>query len=235
MLALTKLADILAKDESAAVRMEALQALMLLGPPWAGFKQPGDKMTPPIKTDAAATIVRYMKYRVGDPKLKLAGHEKDKQVEIWARLVLMRFDPSEINEENLDAFARHLTQPNIGVRIQALQAIAFMGEAGARKWQDVESLLWNKQQPLQLTVATVQVLEAMGGGAKPALPKLREFAAETRKDIEKIGASKPAEKLTAEELQKKKNGEDLVKMVEKAIKHIEETKVMNPIPDPPKK
>lgn len=233
--ALTALADHFAKDPSAAVRMEAMQALMLLGPPWAEIKKPGDKANPPIKTEAAASIIKFIKYRVGDPKLKLVGLEKDKQVEIWARLVLMRFDPKEINEDNLDAFARHLTQPDIGVRIQALQAIAFMGETGARKLDAVTNLLWDKEQPLQLTVATVQVLEAMGGGAKPALPKMRQFVADVRKDAAKIGADKPAEKLTAEELQKKKNGEDLAKMVEKAIKNIEEAKVMNPVPDPPKK
>lgn len=235
MKALTALADHFAKDVSAAVRMEAMQALMLLGPPWAEIKKPGDKANPPIKTESAAVIIKYMKARVGDPKLKLVGLEKDKQVEIWARLVLMRFDPKEINEDNLDAFARHLTQPDIGVRIQALQAIAFMGETGARKLDAVTNLLWDKEQPLQLTVATVQVLEAMGGGAKPALPKMRQFVDDVRKDAAKIGADKPAEKLTAEELQKKKNGEELAKMVEKAIKTIEEKKVMNPVPDPPKK
>lgn len=235
MRALTTLADILAKDESAAVRLEALQALMLLGPPWAEVKKPGDKTPPAIKTESAGVIIRYMKHRVGDPKAKLAPLEKDKQVEIWARLVLMRFDPKEINEENLDAFARHLTSPDVGVKVQALQAIAYMGETGARKLDAVLRVLWEKDIPIQLTVTTVHVLEAMGGGAKPALPELRKFIVETKKDGEKIAGSKPLEKLTAEELRKKQTSEELVRIVEKAIKHIEEAKVINPIPQPEKK
>jgi HEAT repeat protein len=182
MKAMTKLADVFAKDVSAAVRMEALQALMMLGPPWAEVKKPDAKTAPPIDTKSAKVIIDYMKHRVGDPKTKTPGLEKDKQVEIWARLVLMRFDAKEINEENLEAFARYLTGSEVGVKIQALQAIAMMGETGAKKLDAVVRLLSEKDQPLQLTVATVQVLQAMGAGAKPALPDLRKFAAETKKE-----------------------------------------------------
>lgn len=235
MRALTSLADHFAKDESAAVRMEALQSLLLLGPPWAEVRKPGDKTVPPTEPKAAATIIRYMKLRVGDPKVKQLGLEKDRQVEIWARLVLMRFDPKELNEDNLEAFAKHLSNPDVGVRVQALQAIAMMGEAGARKLTAVVGLLREKDQPLQLTIATVQVLDAMAGGAKDALPDLRKFVAETKKDGEKIGGSKPAEQLTAEELQNKKNNEALITLTEKAIKHIEEAKAPTPIPVDPKK
>ncbi|MDY3552553.1 HEAT repeat domain-containing protein [Gemmata sp. JC717] len=236
MKALTALADRLARDESAAVRMEALQSLLYLGPPWAEVKKPGDKTPPAIKTESAAVIIKYMKARVGDPKHKVVGLEKDRQVEIWARLVLMRFDPKEVNEDNLEAFARHLTNPDVGVRVQALQAIAIMGEAGARKLEAVAGLLREKDQPLQLTIAAVQVLEAMGGGAKGALPELRKFVTEIRKEGEKIGGSKPAEKLTAGELQNKKNNEALITLVEKAIKSIEDAKGTTTFqPDPPKK
>ncbi|MBP3958055.1 HEAT repeat domain-containing protein [Gemmata sp. G18] len=43
MKALTALADVLAKDVSASVRMEALQSLTLLGPPWDGVRKAGPK------------------------------------------------------------------------------------------------------------------------------------------------------------------------------------------------
>jgi hypothetical protein len=235
MKALTRLADTLARDESAAVRMEALQSLMLLGPPWAAVKKADDKMAPPVDAKSAAVVIKQLKLRVGDPKQKLVGLEKDKQVEIWGRLVLMRFDPAEINEDNLEALARHLTTPVVGVRVQALQAIAFLGPVGAKKLDAVVRILWEKDQPVELVVATLAVLRAMGAEAKPSLPELRKFVAETRKDVEKIGLGKPAEKLTAEELQKKKNGEELVKLIDTAIKDIEEAKQVVPLVDVPKK
>src|SRR5262245_453657 len=94
MKALVALADTLAKDPCAAVRTEALQSLVLLGPPWAETRKPEDKHPLKINTKDAAEIVKYMRFRVGDPKTKppMPALEKDKQVEIWCRLVLMRFD-----------------------------------------------------------------------------------------------------------------------------------------------
>ena len=74
--------------------------------------------------------------------------EKDKQVEIWARLVLMRFDPKEINDDNLDAFARHLTGAEVGVKIQALNAIGMMGELAAKKLDAVLPVL-NDEEPAE--------------------------------------------------------------------------------------
>ena len=223
MKAMRALAGPLAKDSSAAVRTEALQALMLLGPPWAGVMKAGAKQPPPIDTKNAEVITTFMRERIGDPKTKKPTLEKDKQVEIWARLVLMRFDPTEVNDVNLDAFAAYLSGNDIGVKLQALQAIGLLGESAAKKINSVVGVLNDKGLPRAVTVTTINVLMAMGAGAKPAVPDLRKMAAETKAAAAK---KKDAEKAADEEL---------VKLIEAAIKQIEEAKPMGSASSDPKK
>ena len=238
MKALTALADRLAKDESASVRMEALQSLMNLGPPWAAVKQPNAKERPPIEAKSAEVIIRYMKVRVGDPKAKppTAGIEKDKQVEIWARLVLMSFDPREVNDDNLNAFARYLTGAEPGVKVQALNAMGICGELAAKKLADVVRVLEEKDARLDQTVACLKVLGAMGAGAKPALPNLKTMLADKKKELNatllKLAEKKDDPQLTGE----KYALDELVKLIEAVVKHIDEAKPMSPaVADPPKK
>jgi HEAT repeat protein len=228
MKALTKLADHFASDPSAAVRMEALQSLLLLGPPWAEVHKPDDKTMPKIDTKSAEVIIKSMKLRVGDPKAKTTGLEKDKQVEIWARLVLMAFDPKEINDDNLDAIAKYLTGAEPGVRVQALQAMGLLGEKASRKLTDVVRLMEEKEAPVAQTVAAVQVLMAMGAGAKPAVPNLKKMLDEKKKalDAKKIELAKKKDDLQL--ITEVAILEDTVKLLEAAIKHIDEAKPMSP-------
>lgn len=235
MKALTALADILAKDVSASVRMEALQSLMLLGPPWAAAKKAGMMGPPPINVKDAEIIVKYMKHRVGDPKAKppLPATEKDKQVEIWARLVLMRFDPKEINDDNLDAFAKFLTTPDVGVKAQALQAIGIIGEMAGKKVDDVVRVMEDKGAPLQLTLASIQTLAAMGAGAKPALPSMKKMRDEKKKPLDEKMAEIKKQEAAMKGVDPQLAGEaialdGLVKALEAAIKHIDEAKPTSP-------
>jgi HEAT repeat protein len=232
MRALSRLADNLAKDECAAVRMEALQALVLLGPPWAAPKKADDKLPPPLDTKSVDIIVRHMRARVGDPKTKLPAQEKDKQVEIWARLVLMRFDTKEINDENLDAIARYLTGSDSGVKVQALQALGLIGEGASRKLNDVLRLLEDKDTPYLVAVGAIQVLGAMGAGAKPALPNMQKFIEVKKKELaaKKIELAKKKDDLTL--IGEVAALEALVKLLEGAIKHIDEAKPTSPMSDP---
>lgn len=246
MRALAALADKLAKDDSAAVRMQAMSSLLELGPPWAKPKGPGEKTNPPTDTKSVEIIVKHMRARVGDPKLKFPAAEKDKQVEIWARLVLMRFDPKEVNDENLDAIARYLTGSDDGVKVQALQAIAMLGETAARKLNDVLRLLDDKDAPFQVTVGAITALGTLGASAKPGLPNMQKFLEQKEKEL-------AAKKL--EQAQKKDKKDDLkligeiatleaiIKLLKEAIKHIETAKPLSPAElktdpkssDPPKK
>ena len=226
--ALTALADNLARDDSAAVRMEALQALMFLGPPWAGPQPKDAKMPPPIDKPKADTIIAFMRARVGDPKNKIPTREKDKQVEIWARLVMMRFDPKEINDENLDAISRYLTGADYGVKLQALQALGLVGEGASKKLNDVLRLLDDKDAPYQVTVHAIQVMAAMGAGAKPALPDMQKYLEVKKKELaaKRIALAKDKENLTL--IGEVAQLEAIVKILEGAIKHIDEAKPLSP-------
>jgi HEAT repeat protein len=238
MKALTALANVLAKDPSATVRMEAMQSLMLLGPSWAEVRKPEDKHPPKINEKQAAEIAKYVKGRVGDTKT--APAEKDKQVEIWARLVLMRFDPKEVNEENLDALAKYLTGAEPAVKVQALNAIGIVGELAAKKLNEVVRVLEENNAPLNQTVACVQVLMAMGAGAKPALPNLQKMLDARRKDLKakelEWAKKKDDPQLTGEKFAL----EELVKLLERSIEHIDKAKPTSPTggtspSDPPPK
>lgn len=236
---LTTLAGVLAKDVSAAVRMEALQSLVLLGPPWAAKKANDKAPQPPIDTKVAGIVAGHMKARIGNPKTKTPAQETDKQLEIWCRVVLMRFDPAEINEGHMDAIARHLDpKGELGPKLQALQGLALFGEAAGKKVDDVVKLLKDEVDPVVLNT-TLGTLAAMGDKGKPAVPNLEEFdkrlvklKEERMKEegFKKLMASlKPEEiKVVLENLPE----EQMRKQVTAVIKHIQEAKPASPSPDP---
>lgn len=183
---LVTLSGTLAKDASVSVRMEALQSLVLLGPPWAEVRKSKDGPVPPTNQENADIVANHMRHRLGIPigPTKLPGvkepkesPEPDKQLEIWCRVVLMRFDNKEITDANLTAIAKHIdpTKPEIGPRIQALQALAIFGERAASKLDDVMKTL-DENDPLVLTT-TLSALASMGvkaNGAIPVLEKMEE-------------------------------------------------------------
>jgi HEAT repeat protein len=234
----------LSKDASAAVRIAALQSLMNLGPPWDGVKKNAAAPLPPIDTKGAADIVKAMKARIGDAGAKppTHGQEKDKHVEIWARLVVMEFDPQELNDDNLNALGQYLTGPDLDLKALALQAFGILGEGAGKRYKDVVRVMEEKGAPFPIIVTSIHTLGAMGIGAKPALPNLRTFLGEKKKafdeKVQKIkeleAAKKPLEpQLVGETLEL----EGLVKTLEAAIRHIEESKSTSPtaVSDPPKK
>lgn len=198
--ALAFLAGTLGHDHCAAVRLEAMQSLVALGPPWLlpreGSK--ADKDRPPPKTDdkAAAPIVASIKKRLAkDPAKKDALIERDKQVEINARLAIMRFDPKEINDENLTAIARHLGATESGPRLQALAAFGMIGGQSAKKINDVVKVL-DPEDPV-VTSAALDTLAAMGVEGKPALDELRKLEKALAASREKRVASPEFRKLVA--------------------------------------
>jgi HEAT repeat protein len=242
--ALTALAT-LTRDPSAAVRMAALQSLLRLGPPWDGVKKAAKDPTPPVDAKAAGDILKLIKARVGDSKAKppVHGLEKDKHVEIWARLVLIQFDPRELNDDNLDALAQHLSGAAPDVKAQALHALGVLGEAAGAKVKDVVRVMEDKDAPYPLTLASIQTLGHMGAGAKPALPSLKKLLDDKKKPLaDKMQEIKKQEAAKAP-LDPQLVGEaialdGLVRTLEAVIKHVEEAKPMSPAAtstDPPKK
>lgn len=178
--ALNRLAGTLASDIAAAVRMEALQSLVLLGPPWTGRRnKPQDP--PPIDWKQAAYVADRMRERLSSPKGKRG--EFDPQIEIWVRVVLMRFDPKEIGDTHLNAIAKHLTSSELGPRLQALQALSLFAEQAARgkRLEAVAQLLpadslTNVQtiNPIEFNLV-LTCLVSMGKEAQGVLPTLEKL------------------------------------------------------------
>lgn len=166
----------LIKDESVAVRLEAMQALVVLGPPIHKInvpdsKNPGKLIEVPA-TDAktAEPFVRLIKMRLAPAKKgenSATGLvEVNRQVEIWARVALMRFDEKEINE-NLDAITKYIHGSDRGGKIQALAALGMLGPVGARRIDDVVKAL--ESDDPEVVFAAVSALVGMGPLAKPAI------------------------------------------------------------------
>jgi HEAT repeat protein len=231
--ALTVLADTFAKDPSAAVRMQAMSSLLELGPSWVEKKAPGAKTNPQSDPKVVATIVRLMRARVGDPKAKppVPALEKDKQVEICARLVLMRFDPKELQvEENLDAVANYLTGTDDGAKLQALQALAILGEGASKKISSVVRVLEDKETPFQVTVAAITTLGTFGAASKTVLPNMKAHLELKKKEMgeKKLELAKKKEKDDLKLVGEVASLEAIVRLLEEAIKHIECAKPTSP-------
>ena len=179
--ALNALSVTLAADPAATVRMEAMQALLQLGPPLLprpkeapllkDIKDPRD--APPIDEKVNATYIAAIKKRITPVGKGKAPPETDKQVEIWARVVLMRLDPKEVSDDNLNAVARHIAGSDFGARLQALNAFGIMGPAGAKKVDEVMAALEDKDPVI--VEAAVRALAAMGPAAKSAVSSLEKL------------------------------------------------------------
>lgn len=179
----------LAADRSAPVRMEAYQSLSLLGPPLA----PRDPRAPLLKdvkdakdvpkTDekVVAGFVASIKKRLAPAPAPKAGDapsptglvERDKQVEIMARLMLMRFDPKELTDDNLAAISKYVNDKETGARLQALSVLGIVGEVGAKKIDDVTRAL--ADEDATVVVAAVSTLIQFGPAGKPAIPAVERL------------------------------------------------------------
>ena len=185
----------LIKDDSAAVRLEAMQALVVLGPPVVKGTAPDPKTLGKTidvyATDAKATepFVKLIKARLA-PSPKKGGEapptglvEPNRQVEIWARVALMRFEPAEINAENLDGIAKYIHGTDYGAKIQALAALGMLGDVGARRIDDVVKAL--AADDPTVVYGAVSALASMGPAGKPAIPELEKLKARGKTEDEK--------------------------------------------------
>ncbi len=205
--ALGALSGTLARDSSASVRMEALQSLVLLGPPWAEVRKPDDKTPPRYDQKGSDIIADNMRTRlVMNPRAK-SQPEQDKQVEIWCRVVLMRFDPKEINASNLEALSKHIVANELGPRLQALQAISLFGERAADRLDDILTAL--EDEELQVIATTLNTLTSMGPAAKASIPALEKLEKRLEKMRDERTKDEQFKKLVSE-----LKPEDYLKVVE---------------------
>jgi HEAT repeat protein len=215
-------------DHSAPVRLEAMQSLILLGPPWQAPVKgapvakgtPAAKQPPKIDKKVVDGYVAVIKKRLAPCKktepTPTGLIEPDKQVEIYARLVLIRFEPEEFNEENLNGIAKYITGTETGPKLHALTVFGMLGEPGAKKIDEVvKALTDDNPQVVQTAVSALVSMGVAGQGAIPFLEKLKD---------------RPLKLTDPKDREKEK--EYWTKLSDEAVKYLKEAKPRTAVPPP---
>lgn len=184
--ALASLCGRLLEDKSVAVRLAAVRSLIVLGPPWKvnkGGPAPKPKEQPLPDPVAAAAYFGPLKKRLMPHTSKVGTPhptglvEPDKQVEIWVRFAVLRFDtkidPKELDDV-LDGVCKFLAGTERGPKLQALNALSLLGEIGARRIDKVVKVML-ADEDLDVVAAAVTTLGSMGTLAKPVIPELEKL------------------------------------------------------------
>lgn len=144
-------------DEAFPVRVEAVQGLLVLGPP-----------VQPDELDATK--------RTLEGRLK---READKALVVWIRVAQMRTDPAIKDakiEESLAAIAKGLNDPEQRVRIATAEALGWIGpQAKSKVPALIEGLKVTKAEEYPFLLMCLWAISQMGnegGGAEPEIKKL---------------------------------------------------------------
>lgn len=169
--AMKKLVFDLLKDHSAAVRMEAMQSMIVLGPPHTANSAEYPKLVAPYLAEI-------------NQRLKL---EKDDTVKIWLYVVQMMYDDRAVDgkDGNMRKIAEYLTAKEDVLKVQALGALAVLGPRARPVVADV--IQCTRDPDRTVVVSALTTLVTMGGAAKFALDDLRkQQAAATDKDLKQL-------------------------------------------------
>jgi hypothetical protein len=163
--AMDKLVFTLLKDPSMMVRLEACQALLVLGPP----------NTP----DSKAYVAEVGPY-LNAVTQRIAKDEKDTGVRIWLLVVEMMYDDRSF-EKNVPTIARFVESAEVGNRIHALNALGVLGARAQPALPEVRRALL--QQDGTVVVSAIACLIAMGEAGKDAIGDLERLQKETKDEV----------------------------------------------------
>lgn len=161
------LLDFMIVDSCASVRMETIQALLILGPPKG--------KTP---TDYLELIKPYLKGINGriKPDVGKAG-EKDKNVLCWLLLLQIMYDGSHM-DANVKQLAQFVKSPDgtnaANLRMNAINALAVLGPKAIAALDVIVDAL-DYEDPY-LVAAAISCLAPMGTAAVRSVPKLESIA-----------------------------------------------------------
>src|SRR5262249_13880821 len=132
-------------DVSYDVRMEALFSLIVLGPPVHITDKTAEK--------------RLLEERTRD---------KNKVVEIWARVAVMRLD--KVSQHHLSPISKYLQDPDLRARVNAARAFTIMGQDAKSSVKDLAYALNDKEPDVVVWVCVA--LGEMHAASQDAVPKL---------------------------------------------------------------
>jgi HEAT repeats len=166
--AVTALLDILKGDNCAAVRREAVNSLILMGPVGSGQQKKW-------RSDLDFVV----------------GKEKDKSVLLWTRVCILRNDPGgvEKNKSQLDEVAKVLDATEPGGRLEACQALALLGEEAKSKLQKLLDVIGNKDEQPLVVAAAIVAATTMKSQANVIIPILQPVKMTHKSaDVQKVAA-----------------------------------------------
>ncbi|HET6573557.1 MAG TPA: HEAT repeat domain-containing protein [Fimbriiglobus sp.] len=170
MAAMHKLVFALLKDECAAVRMETMQSMIVLGPPYTA----NPAAYPSLVAPYLAEINQRLK------------QEKDDTVKIWLYVAQMMYDDRTV-DANMKLIAEYLTAREDAQKVQALGALAVLGPRARPVVTDIAQCV--KDPEPTVVVAALTTLVTMGTAAKFALGELEKQQAAIKdkdKDLKQL-------------------------------------------------
>ena len=158
------LLNILLKDRCAAVRVAAVQSLLMLGPPkvkdLAEYAKAIDKFLKPV-------VLRVEPAVPGGKVL-----EDDHAVLVWLWLLQLSYDDRKL-ADNVKKIAHEVKEPKEpGVRLQALYALTALGPRSAPAMSELRYALEHYEDPAILAAAMTAVAAVGTKGGADALPEL---------------------------------------------------------------
>lgn len=152
-------------DSSATVRLEAAEALVLLGPPAVNPEQYSTTVTPMM-----VTILDRMKV------------EKDKGVLIWLNMVIMRLDGNSFNDQTITKIVDLGRAPETDPAIQGLTALSLLGEKAIPHAVPFARDMLRHPEGVVIAAAA-SYFRGIGLAAKPSLPQLEAAKAEAKDEM----------------------------------------------------
>jgi hypothetical protein len=172
-------------DQSAAVRLQVVESLTLLGPPAVSPENYSAVVTPYMTAIAERT-----------------KSEKDKCILIWLQMLTMRLDGNQFNDATMTKIVEYAKGPEIEPQLEALQSLSLLGEKSLSVGYPFAASLLKSSEP-SVVVASAQYLATMGVAAKQALPDLEQAKSVSKDEtlktllgntIDILNGKKPAEK-----------------------------------------
>lgn len=164
----TSLLDILKADNCGAVRREAVNSLLALGPVANG-------QTKTWRADLERVV----------------RQEKDKSVLLWVRTCIVRNDPAgpKANATHMDAIAEVLNAKEDGGRLEACQALGVLAEDAIGKLRELLTVAQNEKVPA-VQAAAISALATMKSQAAAVQPILQGIVGNpaTNMDVRKVAS-----------------------------------------------
>jgi HEAT repeat protein len=177
MRAVKGLADALS-DVCFMVRLEAVFALIVLGPPLA----PADRLA------VQRTLATMLK------------NERNRVVQIWTRVALMRMEKP--SDEHLTAIGKYLKSPDAQARSHAARALGVVGKESKKQVGDVVDALQREEDPVGM-FWMIKSLGQIGEGAQTAVPLLTKFSVQHKDETIRRAATESLQQIQGQAPPKK--------------------------------